>query len=108
VVDEGLARAEDIVSGNLDNLKALANALLEREILDREEVEKILKGEKLPAPVRTHANNAGGAPVAPETSGSPAEQGAMASTAGDAPGAAGAEQPAPPEEPVRSPEDKLD
>jgi cell division protease FtsH len=58
VVDEALANAEKIVADNIDKLNDLANALLEREILDREEVEKLLKGEKLPASTRSISANA--------------------------------------------------
>ena len=41
-------RAEDILKNNVDKLHALSNVLLEREILDSEEIDKILRGEKLP------------------------------------------------------------
>jgi cell division protease FtsH len=58
VVEEALARSEKIVAENLGKLKDLAAALLEREILDREEIEKVLRGEKLPAPVREPSANA--------------------------------------------------
>jgi len=40
-------KAEDIINKNIDNLHLLAQALLEREILDGEEVDKIINGEKL-------------------------------------------------------------
>lgn len=40
-------RARDLISKNLDTLHRLAAALLEREILDGEEVDKIFKGELL-------------------------------------------------------------
>lgn len=47
IVDEASERAQTIISQNLEKLNALANALLEREILDREEIAKVLRGEKL-------------------------------------------------------------
>ncbi len=47
IVDAASARAAKIISDNIGRLDALATALLEREILDREEIEKILRGEKL-------------------------------------------------------------
>ncbi len=47
IVDEASARAQKIITENLDKLNALATSLLEREILDREEIAKILRGEKL-------------------------------------------------------------
>lgn len=45
-------RATDILSNNIDKLHALSNVLLEREILDSEEIEKVLRGEQLPALVK--------------------------------------------------------
>jgi cell division protease FtsH len=66
VVDEALARSEKIVADNVDKLKDLAAALLEREILDREEIEKVLRGEKLPAPVREPSASARNAKRAAE------------------------------------------
>jgi cell division protease FtsH len=62
VVDEALEKAEQIVAGNIVKLNDLANALLEREILDREEIEKIFRGEKLPASTRP-ANNSAAKPA---------------------------------------------
>ncbi len=41
-------RAEKILSDNIDLLHKLSKELLEREILDSEEIEKIIKGEELP------------------------------------------------------------
>ncbi|MGK9475253.1 ATP-dependent zinc metalloprotease FtsH [Melioribacter sp. OK-6-Me] len=41
-------RAEKILSDNIDLLHKLSKELLEREILDGEEIEKIIKGEELP------------------------------------------------------------
>ncbi|MGQ9603254.1 MAG: ATP-dependent zinc metalloprotease FtsH [bacterium] len=47
IVDEASARAQGIISENLDKLNALATTLLEREILDREDIARTLRGEKL-------------------------------------------------------------
>ncbi|GAB4292253.1 MAG: hypothetical protein Kow0098_12030 [Ignavibacteriaceae bacterium] len=44
-------RAEDILSSNIDVLHKLAKELLEREILDSDEIDRLIKGEELP-PVR--------------------------------------------------------
>jgi cell division protease FtsH len=52
IVDTAEERAEKLISENIDGLKNLAKALLEKEILDREEIEKVLRGEKL-APADT-------------------------------------------------------
>jgi len=50
IVKAGMDRAINILTGNIDKLHNLSEALLEREILDAEEIEKVLKGEKLPPP----------------------------------------------------------
>ncbi len=45
-------RAKKLLSDNMDKLHALAGALLEREILDRDDIEKILSGKPIsPEPV---------------------------------------------------------
>lgn len=43
-----MTRAEEIINENRDSLDRLASALLEREILDSEEIDKAIKGEELP------------------------------------------------------------
>ncbi|HQJ75296.1 MAG TPA: ATP-dependent zinc metalloprotease FtsH [Bacteroidota bacterium] len=48
IVNSALERAERILRENIDTLHRLAGALLEREILDSEEIDKIIKGEELP------------------------------------------------------------
>ena len=48
IVDSSLERAEDILKEHVDILHRLADALLEREILDSEEIDMIIKGEALP------------------------------------------------------------
>jgi cell division protease FtsH len=47
IVEEAEKKAVHLLSGNLDKLHLLAEALLEKEILDGEEIDKILRGEKL-------------------------------------------------------------
>jgi cell division protease FtsH len=42
IIDEGYARAKDELTRNLDKLKALATKLLEKEVLDAEEVRQIV------------------------------------------------------------------
>jgi len=51
IVDEAEVKATGLLSANTDKLHLLANALLEKEILDGEEIDRILRGEKL-EPVR--------------------------------------------------------
>src|SRR5438034_48715 len=47
LVDGAYNHARQLLMDNLDKLHVLAMALLEREMLDGEEVEKVLRGEKL-------------------------------------------------------------
>jgi cell division protease FtsH len=47
IVEEASGRAEKIIGENLDKLRLIASALLEKEILDREEIDKVLRGESL-------------------------------------------------------------
>lgn len=56
IVTSCMNRAEQILRDNVDSLHRLANALLEREILDGEEIEKALRGEELP-PIVSRKNN---------------------------------------------------
>ncbi|MCX7834121.1 MAG: ATP-dependent zinc metalloprotease FtsH [Ignavibacteria bacterium] len=49
-VQAGMDRAYNILKNNIDKLHALVEALLEREILDSEEIDKVLRGEPLPPP----------------------------------------------------------
>ncbi len=45
-------RAEQILTDNIDMLHKLSKELLEREILDSEEIDKIMNGEELPPPLK--------------------------------------------------------
>jgi cell division protease FtsH len=47
IVDQAEEKAYQLLSMNMDKLHLLAMALLEKEILDGEEIERIFKGEKL-------------------------------------------------------------
>ncbi|VAX16151.1 Cell division protein FtsH, partial [hydrothermal vent metagenome] len=55
IVDTAMHRAEQILVDNLDVLHRLSKELLEREILDAEEIKKIMRGEALP-PMRKNNN----------------------------------------------------
>lgn len=55
IVIAGMERAEKILNENLDLLHKLSKELLEREILDNEEIEKIMRGEELP-PVKKNGS----------------------------------------------------
>jgi cell division protease FtsH len=56
IVETGMIRAEKILKDNVDVMHKLAEVLLEREILDAEEIEMVLKGKELP-PVEKENNN---------------------------------------------------
>ena len=48
IVNTAMDRAEKILKDKMDTLHRLSAALLEREILDGEEIDKIIRGEELP------------------------------------------------------------
>ncbi|MBI5726790.1 MAG: cell division protein FtsH, partial [Ignavibacteriales bacterium] len=48
IVNRGMERAMTVLNENMDILHKLSAALLEREILDSEEIDKIMRGEALP------------------------------------------------------------
>jgi cell division protease FtsH len=50
LLEEGYARAKDILVSHMDQLHALATLLKEREKLDYDEFDRFMKGEILPAP----------------------------------------------------------
>jgi cell division protease FtsH len=62
IVTRAMKRADKILKENVKILHRLANVLLEREILDSEEIDKIIRGEELP-PVDKHGNGAASAPT---------------------------------------------
>ncbi|MEW5800036.1 MAG: ATP-dependent zinc metalloprotease FtsH [Bacteroidota bacterium] len=57
IISTAEKRTTEILTENIDKLHALANALLEREILDSEEIDKVLRGEQLP-PLAKNGNGA--------------------------------------------------
>ncbi len=48
IVVSNFDRAKTILKENVDALKNLAEALLEREVLDGDEIDKVIRGDKLP------------------------------------------------------------
>ena len=48
IVNTSMERAEQILTSNIDLLHRLSKELLEREILDSEEIDKLMRGEELP------------------------------------------------------------
>jgi cell division protease FtsH len=51
IVDHSYDRASKILEGNIDLLHSLADALLDREVLDGEQIEGIIKGKKAEPPI---------------------------------------------------------
>ena len=49
IVDEGYLKAKSILTGNRDKLIRIAEALLDREVLDAQEVKLLMQGVTLPA-----------------------------------------------------------
>jgi len=56
IVIDGMERAEKILNEHVEILHKLSNELLEREILDSGEIDKIIKGEKLPPMKKSNGN----------------------------------------------------
>jgi len=56
IIMTGMDRAEKILSENIEVLHKLSKELLEREILDGEEIDKIMRGEELPPVKRNGAD----------------------------------------------------
>lgn len=48
IVNKGMDRADTILKDNIEMLHKISIALLEREILDSEEIDKLIRGEELP------------------------------------------------------------
>jgi cell division protease FtsH len=48
IIQEQYARARDLIQGAREKLDGIASALLDRETLDREEIEAIMEGKPLP------------------------------------------------------------
>ncbi|MBR9977047.1 MAG: ATP-dependent zinc metalloprotease FtsH, partial [Bacteroidetes bacterium] len=65
IVMDGMSRAIEILKNHRDILERLSESLLEREILDSEEINAVLRGEPLP-PKKTPTNVAAGDDVRKE------------------------------------------
>ena len=48
ILDDAHTKAQQVLSANQDLLEAIAQALLERETLDRDDIDALARGEKLP------------------------------------------------------------
>ncbi|HEY6571801.1 MAG TPA: cell division protein FtsH, partial [Candidatus Eisenbacteria bacterium] len=72
LIDGAYANAKTLLSENVGNLHAIAIALLEREVLDGDEIEKILRGEKLdPVQPRHRSDDGDETPAAAPAPGGP-------------------------------------
>lgn len=58
IIMDGMDRAEKILADNVEVLHKLSKELLEREILDGEEIDKIMRGEELP-PMKRNSTDSG-------------------------------------------------
>lgn len=57
IVEAGMYRAEKILRDNVDLMHKLAEVLLDREILDAEEIDLVMQGKELPPVEKTNGNN---------------------------------------------------
>jgi ATP-dependent metalloprotease FtsH len=89
IVERAHEKAASLLRNNLDKLTLLANTLLERESLDGDEMDRVLRGEKLEPPQRADGGPSADAPVAPPTV-APEEGGQLDAFGGPAPRPAGA------------------
>ena len=58
IVSDCMVKAQNILADNIDILHRLSKILLEREILDSEEIDKIIRGEELPPIKKNGASEA--------------------------------------------------
>jgi cell division protease FtsH len=66
IVEKGMTRAEKILNENIQLLHKLSAALLEREILDANEIDTIVRGEELP-PIEKGGNGQSSLSTVPTT-----------------------------------------
>jgi cell division protease FtsH len=81
ILQEAHDRAREILAGDMQTLHVMAEALLERETLDREEVDLVAQGKELPprAPAPEEASQTG-KPSAAEDKSQAAEKGPVLGT----------------------------
>ena len=73
IVNEAAKKAEEILKKHIKQLHALAEALLERELLDAEEIDQVLNGEPL-KPAKKNLSGSNDRGVAPKTGAKPTPQ----------------------------------
>jgi cell division protease FtsH len=75
IVTTGMKKAEKILNENMDTLHRLAQALLEREILDAHEIDLVIKGRDLPPNEKKNGGQQpDAAPAAPPAPARPAKK----------------------------------
>ncbi len=90
IIERAHEKAVSLLKGNMDKLSLLANTLLERETLDGDEMDRVLRGEKLePLPRVDSGGPSADAPVTPAPTAND-EGGQMDAFGGPAPRPAGA------------------
>ena len=89
IVEKAHERAVELLTGNQDKLHLLANTLLERETLDGDEMDRVLRGEKL-EPIPQDPGPSGDAPVTSSVATTPDDNQQLDAFGGPAPRPAGA------------------
>ncbi|KXS99467.1 hypothetical protein AC578_3773 [Pseudocercospora eumusae] len=90
IIEEGRQRAVKLLTNNREALDRLAKALVEYETLTREEMELVVRGEKLPDKIKTDVSAPIKAPEAePPTNVMPSPVGGSTGSFGAPPGPAG-------------------
>ena len=79
IINTSMKRSEKILRVDIATLHRLANELLEREILDSDEIDKIIRGETLP-PAEKRNNGQPSSTEAPPAQTSPPDQGEAGKT----------------------------
>ncbi len=90
IVERAHEKAVELLRNNLDKLTLLANTLLERETLDGDEMDRVLRGEKLEPLPRSESGPTADAPVTPPVVSSADDGQQLDAFGGPAPRPAGA------------------
>ena len=90
IVERANEKSIELLKGNIDKLTLLANTLLERETLDGDEMDRVLRGEKLEPMQRSDSGPSADAPVTPAVVATPDDGQQLDAFGGPAPRPAGA------------------
>jgi cell division protease FtsH len=90
MVEKAHEKAIELLTGNLEKLHLLANTLLERETLDGDEMDRVLRGETLEPLPRTPDGPSADAPAAPPAAAAASEGQQLDAFGGPTPRPAGA------------------